>query len=225
MAGPARAVTGKIPFSDLRLAAYCPRKLYYARRDDRERPPEVTERRQIAFEYDRLVGADDAVLSDLPLSVSPRAFRANLDRARDLAAWPDLVDPAAREVLLEGRECRGIAHKVLADPPRPSLVSAGQPPERGVYEPQRVHAVAAAKALAYERERPVERAFVEYPACGVVRTVDLTTRRKADYRRAVRAVRSIDGPPARLSNRAKCEPCEYREECGVRTRTLRSLLG
>ncbi|PSQ18238.1 hypothetical protein BRD00_05655 [Halobacteriales archaeon QS_8_69_26] len=214
-------------FSDLRTAAYCPRKLYYARRGEREVPPEVLERREMAFRYPDLVDAPDAVLADEPLAVSPRRFRENLDRlrSRDPDLWAAITDPEAREVLLEGRECRGIAHKVLADPPRPSLVSAGSPPEDGVWEPRTVHAVAAAKALAWERERPVETAVVEYPAHGVVRTVDLTTRRKAAYRRTVRAVRSMDGPPPRLRDDAKCDPCEYADECGVRTRTLRSLLG
>ena len=104
-------------------------------------------------------------------------------------------------------------------------MSPGTPPERGVWKPQGVASVAAAKALAYERERPVERAVVEYPAHAVVRTVRLTTRRKAAYRRVLRTVRSLDGPPPRLDDDAKCAACEYREECGVPTRTLASLLG
>jgi CRISPR-associated exonuclease Cas4 len=219
-------VSEAIAFSDLRLAAYCPRKLYYARRsDDRAAPPETLERRELDFQYPALLDATDDALARRPLAVSPREFRTNLDRARDLEDWDALADPPAREILLEGKDCRGVAHKVLADPPRPSLVSAGDPPEQGVWEPQSVHAVAAAKALAYERERPVGCAYVEYPAHGVVRRVRTTTHRKAAYRTALEAVRSLDGPPPRLRNDSKCGPCEYREECGVRTRTLRSLLG
>jgi CRISPR-associated exonuclease Cas4 len=215
-----------VPFGDLRLAAYCPRKLYYARRDgDRGPPPETLERRELAFEYPDLLEAGPDALARRPIAVSPREFRSNLDRARDMDAWDALADPAQRTTLLEGKDCRGIAHKVIDDPPRPSLVSAGRPPEQGVWEPQSVHAVAAAKALAYERERPVEQAYVEYPAHGIVRRVELTTRRKAQYRKTLRAVRSLDAPPPRLRDRSRCEPCEYREECGVRTRTLRSLLG
>jgi CRISPR-associated exonuclease Cas4 len=94
-----------------------------------------------------------------------------------------------------------------------------------VWEPQRVRAVAAAKALSWEREATVDRALVEYPAHGVVRTVRLTTRARATYRRALRAVRSLDGPPPRLRDTAKCEPCDYRDRCGVPTRSMRSLLG
>jgi CRISPR-associated exonuclease Cas4 len=216
-----------IAFSDLRTAAYCPRKLYYrwrAPEADRAPPAEVRERRALAFRYPRLADAGDDHLRSLPLAVDPDEFRENLATARDLDCWPDLVDPDAIAVYLAGKDCHGIAHKLLSDPPRPVLVSAGSPPERGVWEPQSVHAVAAAKALAWERERSVERVVVEFPAHGVVRTVDLTTRRKADYRTALRTARSIDGPPPRLSDRSKCDPCEFSHECGVKTRTMRSML-
>jgi len=221
-------------FSDLRLAAYCPRKLYYARRDDdRSPPPEVERRRELAFRYDELLdaadnppGAADDDLADEPIAVSPERFRENLERARcRLDDWDDIAHPAERNALLTGRECRGVVHKILADPPRPSMISAGTPPEQGVWESQSVHAVAAAKALAWERERPIERAYVEYPAHGVVRAIDLTVRRKARYRKAIRTLESIDGPPPRLRDDAKCDSCEYAEQCGVRTRTLRSMLG
>lgn len=49
------------------------------------------------------------------------------------------------------------------------MVFTGRPPEHGVWEPQSIRAVAAAKALSWEHERTVERAFVEYPAYGIVR--------------------------------------------------------
>jgi CRISPR-associated exonuclease Cas4 len=114
---------------------------------------------------------------------------------------------------------------VLESPPAPSLVFAGTSPPEGVWEPATVRLVAAAKALSWERERAVERAYAEFPPHGVVRAVPLTTRRKALYRRTVRLVESMDGPPARVENDRKCRSCEYREECGTRSRSLRSLLG
>jgi CRISPR-associated exonuclease Cas4 len=215
-----------VAFSDLRLAAYCPRKLYYARRDDREPPPEVAEIRDLAFRYPESIDASDRRLTALPIDVDPAQYR---DRLRELRRtrddWAGIAHPPARDVSLAGRDCCGVAHKVLENPPRPSIVSTGSPPDRGVWEPQRVHAVAAAKALAWERERPVDRALVEYPAHGVVREVRLTTRQKAAYRRTLRTVRALDGPPPRLGDDAKCASCEYREECGVRTRTMATLLG
>ncbi|MFB6103171.1 MAG: Dna2/Cas4 domain-containing protein [Haloplanus sp.] len=216
-----------LTFGALARAAYCPRQYYYARReDDHEPPPAARMRRDLAFRYPSLREASDATLAGEPIDHPPGAYRDALD---DLAArddWAALTDPADRGVLLEGRECRGIVHKLLAgDPPTPTFVSPGRPPERGVWRPQRVRAVAMAKALAWERERTVPSALVEYPAHGVVRRVDLTTHNRAAYRRTIRTIRGIDGPPPRIDDTAKCDACDYREQCGVRTRSLRSLLG
>lgn len=213
--------------SDLARAAYCPRQLYYARGEgDREPPPEVRARRDLAFRYPELRDADDAALESLPVEEPPADYRAALDRLADRDDWDELASPDARDVLLEGKDCRGVAHKLLAgDPPTPTVVSPGTPPDRGVWEPQRVRAVALSKALAWERERPIPSALVEYPAFGAVRRVRLTTRNKARYRRTLRTVRALDGPPPRLRDREKCDACAYREDCGVETRSLRSLLG
>lgn len=216
-------------FSDLARAAYCPRQLYYARREDREElPPRVTARIDLAFRYRELRRADDETLIELPIRRDPAAYRDALETVRTRPEWDALTEPSDRRVLLEGKDARGIAHKVLSDVddgPIPSLVSPGTPPEQGVWEPQRVRAVAAAKALAWERQGTVERAFVEYPASGVVRTVHLTTRNCATYRRTLRTVQTLDGPPARTEDSNKCEPCEHSDRCGVRTRSLRSMLG
>lgn len=217
------------PFHELTTAAYCPRKLYYERRDDeRDVPDSVLERRELAFEYDRLLTATADSLAESPIALPPERYRDRLARTRDQLgdAWSNLVEPADSRVLLTGRECRGVAHKILSlDTPIPTIVSTGEPPDVGVWEPHSVRAVAAAKALSWERETSVERAFVEYPAYGVVRELSLTTRRKAQYRTAVRTVESLDGPPPRLRNSEKCDHCEYRTQCGVKTRSLRSLLG
>jgi CRISPR-associated exonuclease Cas4 len=214
-------------FSDLALAAYCPRKLYYRRREGRrDAPPEVAALRDLAFQYEAALspGGED-VLAEAPIAVTPTQFRANLGCAKArLDSWDALADPEDRDAFLEGRECRGIAHKVIEDPLAPVIVSPGEPPEEGVWKPQSVRAVAAAKALAWERETPIERAFVEYPSHGRIRTIRIGTRRKAAYRAALRAARGLDDPPPRIEEESKCEPCEFREECGVRTRTLRSLL-
>lgn len=217
-------------FRDVETAAYCPRKLYYRRRqppEQRDETPDIVEkRRQLAFEYDTLL-SDEAELRAAPIEVTPTQFRSRMGCARArVTDWEGIVDPAEREVRLSGRDCRGVAHKILAgSPPVPSLVFAGEPPEQGVWKPQSVRLVAAAKALSWEREASVERAVAEYPAYGVVREVDIDARRTAAYREAVRTADAIDGPPAKTNQREKCSPCDYRDQCGVRTRSLRSLLG
>lgn len=216
-----------VPFSDLRSAAYCPRQCYYERAEDDRDPPMAVERvRELAFRYERSLASDDDTLAASPIAVPPGEYRARLERTRGrLDRWAELCDPAERDVVVAGRECRGVIHKVLADPPAPSIVSGGRPPERGVWRPRSVHAVAAAKALAWDRKREVDRAYVEFPAYGVIRRIEPTTRRTAAYRRTLRTVRELDGPPPRTNDRSKCESCAYATRCGVRTRTLRSLLG
>lgn len=213
-------------FRDIATAAYCPRKLYYRQRQPTrpETPERVERRRELAFCYEELLN-DDQRLREAPIEVTPTQFRSRLScvKAR-LDDWETLLDPDGRDVLLTGRECRGIAHKVMEAEPTASLVFAGEPPEQGVWHPQSVHLIAAAKALAWERETPVQRVFAEYPAYGVVREITVDSRRTAEYREAVRIAESIDGPPARVDNDAKCAPCEFSAECGTRSRSLRSLL-
>jgi CRISPR-associated exonuclease Cas4 len=213
-------------FSDLSQAAYCPRQLYYARsKDDREPPAEAKARQELAFRYPELLAADDEVLAELPIECSPTAYREALRALSRRSDWEALSEPDTTEYFVEGKDCHGLIHKLLAgDPPVPTIVSPGKPPANGVWEPQAVRAVAVANALAWERQREIPRTLVEYPATGVVREVDLTCRRTAAYRRTLRTVRSMDGPPPRV-NDSRCESCDYRTECGVTTRSLKSLLG
>lgn len=224
-----RVPSDLVAASDLARAVYCPRQLYYARRDDdRGPPPESVTRRDLAFRYEELREADTGTLAALPIDHSASAYRAALEDLADHPRWPALADPPETFVRLAGRDCAAVAHKVLPGddgPPVPTIASPGVPPERGVWEPLGVRAVAVAKALAWEREREIPRVLVEFPASAVVREVDLTIRRTARYRRALRTVRELDGPPPRLHDRAKCGACDYREQCGVRTRSLGSLLG
>ena len=211
-----------VAFSDLALATYCPRQLYYARRDDRDPPPEHDAALDLAGGYDALAVASEAALATYDLAVEPPEFRSNLDASLD--RHPGVAAPAQTGVFLRGKDAHGRAPKVHTDPMSVSLVTPGSPPEAGVWEPQAVRATAAAKALAWENESTVDHAYVEYARHGVVRRVELTTRRKAAYRRALRAVQTLDGPPPRLHDDAKCGACEYSTECGAATRTLGSLL-
>ena len=213
-------------FSELARAAYCPRQLYYARKhDDHAPPPEAAEKRELAFRYEELLNADDETLAQLPIGCSPAAYRDALETLSTRAVWDRLCQPAETKYYVEGKDCHGQVHKLLAgEPPTPTIISPGAPPENGVWEPQTVRAVAAANAVAWERQQEIPRTLVEYPTVGVVREVPLSTRRTATYRQVLRTVEAMEGPPPRV-NDSRCESCEYREECGVSTRSLKSLLG
>jgi len=220
-----------VSFSDLRTAAYCARKCYYQRTlpdEEREPPPEVETIRALEPRYETLLETPLDTLESEPIAVSPSRYRERLAatkrRLEDTGDWERIRNPDERDVFATGRHCRGIVHKVLADPLEPALISSGAPPETGVWQSQSVHAVAAAKALAWEEQESVERVWLEYPAYGVIRLIDVTTRRKAQYRSALRTVRELDGPPPRTKTQSKCDTCEFASECGVKTRTLRSLL-
>ncbi|APX97654.1 CRISPR-associated protein Cas4 [Natronorubrum daqingense] len=220
-----------VSLSDLRTAAYCPRKCYYRQTsdDDGEPPPVVDSIRTLATRYPELLSAPAGALEAEPIAVTPIQYRERLGATRDRLEgrghWDRLTAASVQHVYVAGRDCHGIVHKVLEDPLEPVLISTGSPPEQGVWDSQSVHAVGAAKALSWEHDQRVEHAWLEYPAHGVIRRIKLSTRRKARYRRVLRSVRELDGPPARTTNRSKCSACEFATKCGVRTRTLRSLLG
>ncbi|MFB6113269.1 MAG: hypothetical protein ABEJ58_04095 [Halodesulfurarchaeum sp.] len=215
-------MTETVSLSDLAIAAYCPRKLYYARQGRRRPPPEYDRARSLAARYsDVLENPQD--LEERSLGTDLATVRRNLERTKSTCdAWSALVDPAETDVVLEGRAVRGRVAKVLEEPLSPTLVSPGEPPENGVWHPQGIRAVGAAKALAWERENRVDRAFVEYARYGVIREVSIGTRLKAAYRRTLRTVQGLSGPPPRLGSGAKCEACEFADQCGVKTRSLRS---
>lgn len=222
MPRPPQAV---LTFREVETAAYCPRKLYYRQEDGDDRPPPaaVETVRELAYHYPRLLQAGEA-LQEAPIAVTPTQYRSRLGRAKArLDAWETICHPDDRDVRLASGTCRGVAHKLLAGP-SVSLVFTGRPPDRGVWHPQSVRLVAVARALASQRDASVDRVYAEYPAHGVVRAVDVTRRRLGAYRAAVRTARAIDGPPARTDERSKCVPCDYRERCGVRTRSIRTVL-
>ncbi|GGL47629.1 hypothetical protein [Halocalculus aciditolerans] len=212
-----------VAFSDLALAAYCPRKLYYRRREDsRSEPPVAAQARSLAANYDALRSADPGPYA-AALAVAPAVARERLDAAADrLDDFDALADPDESHVLVRGKDCLGRVGKIT--PNAVSVVSHGEPPDDGVWETQSVRAVAAANAVSWREQRRIDTAYVEYPRYGAIRRLSVTGRRSAAYRRALRTVEKIDGPPARLHDDAKCASCEYRATCGVQTRTLRSLL-
>ncbi|ERG89198.1 MAG: hypothetical protein J07HX5_01352 [halophilic archaeon J07HX5] len=211
-------------FRDLETAVYCPRKLYYRRRagDTSAVPDGDRPCRELAFEYERLLANTDH-LREAPIVPTPTQYRSRLGRAKARLNWQRLVDPVEHEVVVTGRECCGIVDKLLAGP-TVSLVFTGRPPAVGVRASQSVRLVAAAMALAHEYETTVDTTVAEYPAYGVIRPVDITPPRRAAYHEALAVADAVDGPPSRTQAGSKCKACAYSGRCGVRTRSLTSLL-
>lgn len=205
-------------FAELAAAAYRPRPLSSpCGGEAREPPPAVRERRELAFHYPAL-RRSDAFVAAAPVAVSTTQLRINLGTAAArFDCWEALANPPSRDVLLTGRKARGVADKVLETPLAPSLIAAGRPTDCGVWRAQSVRAVGAARALAWERKQPVERAFIEYPAHGIVTAVDLTARLTARYRSTIRIVEAMDGPPARLGQPPQCGATDCCEACCIRT--------
>ncbi|MFP4530140.1 MAG: hypothetical protein ACLFNC_02495, partial [Halodesulfurarchaeum sp.] len=84
-----------VPLSDLALAAFCPRKLHYARQTDRSPPPEYDTSLELSRRYADFLDPHPETPPADALAVHPSTFRAALKRARDgMQAWPALVDPA-----------------------------------------------------------------------------------------------------------------------------------
>ena len=98
-----------IPFSDVARAAYCPRQLYYAcRDDDRAVPSEARARIDLAFRYRTLVDASDATLRRLPIRRSPAAYRRNLDRLRDRDDFDGLAAPTRERAFVSGKDRKSV---------------------------------------------------------------------------------------------------------------------
>lgn len=209
--------------SALALGAYCLRKLHYRRQTGWDSDRANSEAWKLAGRYPELLSR---TISSQRLDTDPGTIAAALrrSRARLPEVWPALRDGSPNRIHLEGQDCRGVAARVIErDPPIPTFVSGGRPPDEGVWHGHTVRAVALAKALAWQRQCQVDRTLVEYPQHGVIRSVSITGPRRAAYRRMLRAVDTMADPPPRTDNQAKCESCEYRERCGVRSRSLRSL--
>lgn len=212
-----------ISFSDLRVGTYCLRQLYYRRQEsDRTPPPNVTARRSLAFRYPEILDQSPAALTDLPFAAPAKTVQTRLRRAQErFDAWEQLADPPMRDVFLAGDECHGVARKLLEAPLRPVVVSPGKPPGEDVWTTHAVQAVATARALENERDVSVSTAFVEYPAYGSIRRVPITPERQLAYRRVLHAVETLGSPPPRRQTGAKCEPCQYRDRCGVAIDTIK----
>lgn len=217
----------------VRSSAYCRRQAYYRMRDEPPEPsPEQQAVRELAYHYPEFLESPSETQRELGHPDLNQDALESLRVARqELSEWREIARPAREEHYVEGDHLHGTTDKVVrvsgedgGEEYAASLVKAGSPPRNGVWRPTRVEAAAAARLLEYEFPT-ASRAYVEYPRYGVIRCVGLGVR---DYRVLERTLEALefaeDRVPSRTRNRAKCRSCSYREECGVRTESLISML-
>lgn len=95
-------------FIALATAAYCPRQLYYRRRDPPDGLPAAAERAYALSErYPEFLVASDTAIRTFDLAVDPETYRRRLRALSERDCWRTLTDPPESDVLVEGRDCRG----------------------------------------------------------------------------------------------------------------------
>lgn len=242
------------PFAvaDVANAAYCGRKAYLARDEERGEPPaDVAAVRELAYHYETLLDRPTAAVRHVcdRVDAEPGTVAGEmeleliLERLSGLRGdplWDAVARPVREETVLRSERFVGRLDKLVRLPSTsggpsnganaavlaPVRVAGGRPPTDGVWHSQRVRCAALHALLAAHRDGVGDRAVVEYPRVGAVRAFRLQER---DRRALADAVDALDGatrghPPSRTSNPAKCNACRFRERCGVPTRSLRTRL-
>lgn len=184
-----------VSLPELKAATYCPDRDQY-RTGDAVASDHPEERRSLAFRYPQLVTAEKPLLAELPIGVPPGTYRHRLRQLRSRSVWSQLTDPADTDRPFETRDCHGTVPKVLESPTRPVLVSASRPPAHGVWRAQEVAAVAATAGLQADREETVDRAVIEYPGHGVVRSISITPHHRRRYQQALQRCNPETRPSA-----------------------------
>lgn len=173
-----------VPLSQLRTATYCPDRDQY-RGGHTAVSDHPAERRSLAFRYPQLIAAETPLLAELPIGVPPETYRHKLRQLRSRSIWSQLVNPADTDRQISTQDCHGAIPKVIKNPARPVLISASRPPAHGVWRAQTVAAVAAIAGLRSDGEKTSNRAIVEYPGHGEVRSITITPQHRRQYQRAL----------------------------------------
>jgi CRISPR-associated exonuclease Cas4 len=218
--------------SQVRNAVYCGRQAYYESRREacRVPSPETRVLREVAYLYptvvespeDALRHACDVAGVDVSLDLTEAAERLRGTRDERPSVWDDVARPDREERYFEGDRLRGTVDKMSFgdDGVTVSVVKTGEPPRNGVWRTDRVEVAALRRAVSSVHD--VRRVIVEYPRVGALREVDVGRDDERTLERALDTLEDIDDgvPPSRTDDRAKCEPCDFSDECGVETRSL-----
>lgn len=217
--------------SEVRNAVYCGRQAYYESRRDacRVPSPETRVLREVAYLYPTVVESpEDAVRRacetagvEADLDLSDAAETLAEERDEKPRVWDAVARPDREERYVESEGLCGTVDKLsFGDGVVASVVKTGEPPRNGVWRSERVEAAAVRRLV--ETEGEVEDIVVEYPRTGALRRVEVGRDDERSLKRALETLDEIEEgvPPARTDDRAKCEPCDFTDECGVETRSL-----
>ena len=186
--------------------------------------------RELAYVYPTVVESpDEAVrlacdVAGVEVEIDPSHAAEALAEVRDKrpAVWDDIARPDREERYVEGDRLQGTIDKLSFgdDGVTVSVINTGEPPARGVWSSERVEAAAVRRLASTVGE--IHRVVIEYPHVGAVREIDVGRDDERALERALETLEDIEEgvPPARTDNRAKCEACDFSDDCGVETRSL-----
>ena len=219
--------------SEVRNAIYCGRQAYYeARREACRLPsPETRILRELAYVYPVLADSPDDALRraeetagvSVSLDISGAADALAERRDDNPELWDSVARPDRAERYLENERLRGTVDKLSFDDDGSavvSLVKTGTPPANGVWSSERVEAAALCELVSTSYD--VSCVVVEYPRVGALRRVEVGPDDERTLERAIETLEEIEKgvPPSRTDNRSKCESCDFKEECGVKTKSV-----
>jgi len=220
--------------SEVRNAVYCGRQAYYESRRDACRipSPETRVLRELAHTYPTLVESPEKALAtaceiagvDVELNLSDASEGLSEERENNEELWDVAAHPDREERYYESNRLCGTVDKrsFTEDGVFVSKVKTGTPPPNGVWSSDRVEATAVERLVSSTTGDEVAYVVVEYPRAGALRRVEPGKDDERALENALETLEEIqDGiPPSRTDNRSKCEACDFREECGVETRSI-----
>ncbi|MDZ7687182.1 MAG: Dna2/Cas4 domain-containing protein [Halobacteriales archaeon] len=217
--------------SEVRNAVYCGRQAYYESQREACRLPSPETRvvHELAYSYPTLVKSPEDALrraeetADVSVSLDLSEASDSLAEARDeYELWDAVARPDREERYIESERLRGTVDKLSFRDGGVvvSLVKTGTPPTDGVWSSERVETAALHELVSPGHD--VRCTVVEYPRVGALRRVDVGRDDERALERALETLEDIKKgvPPSRTDNRSKCESCDFKEECGVETKSV-----
>ena len=218
--------------SEVRNAVYCGRQAYYESRREACRipSPETRVLRELAYIYPTVVDSPEDALRracetagvSVALDLSEAAETLTETRDERPKLWDEVARPDREERYFENERLCGTVDKMsfADDGVVFSVVKTGRPPADGVWSSERVETAAMRSLVSGAHE--VSHAVVEYPRVGALRRVDVGRDDERAFERSLETLEDIEEgiPPSRTDNRTKCEACDFREDCGVETKSV-----